>query len=58
METSTFVVSSCIFICALLRVRSGVVMIAVIDYKAGNLISVVKALRHLGADDIPGGIKE
>lgn len=25
-------------------------MIAVIDYKAGNLISVVKALRHLGAD--------
>ena len=27
-------------------------MIAVIDYKAGNLTSVVKALRHLGADDI------
>lgn len=25
-------------------------MIAVIDYKAGNLTSVVKALRHLGAD--------
>ena len=27
-------------------------MIAVIDYKAGNLTSVVKALRHLGAEDI------
>jgi glutamine amidotransferase len=27
-------------------------MIAVIDYKAGNLTSVVKALRHLGAQDI------
>jgi glutamine amidotransferase len=27
-------------------------LIAVIDYKAGNLTSVVKALRHLGADDI------
>jgi glutamine amidotransferase len=27
-------------------------MIAVIDYKAGNLTSVVKALRHLAADDI------
>ncbi|MFC6646621.1 imidazole glycerol phosphate synthase subunit HisH [Granulicella cerasi] len=27
-------------------------MIAVIDYKAGNLTSVVKALKHLGADDI------
>ena len=27
-------------------------MIAVIDYKAGNLTSVVKALRHLGADDV------
>jgi imidazole glycerol-phosphate synthase subunit HisH len=27
-------------------------MIAVIDYKAGNLTSVVKALRFLGADDI------
>jgi imidazoleglycerol phosphate synthase glutamine amidotransferase subunit HisH len=27
-------------------------MIAVIDYKAGNLTSVVKALRYLGADDI------
>jgi glutamine amidotransferase len=27
-------------------------MIAVIDYKAGNLTSVVKALRHLGATDI------
>ncbi len=27
-------------------------MIAVIDYKAGNLTSVVKALRCLGADDI------
>ncbi len=30
----------------------------VIDYKAGNLTSVVKALRHLGADvevtDTPG----
>ena len=26
--------------------------IAVIDYKAGNLTSVVKALRHLGASDI------
>ena len=27
-------------------------MIAVIDYKAGNLTSVVKALRYLGASDI------
>jgi glutamine amidotransferase len=27
-------------------------MIAIIDYKAGNLTSVVKALRYLGADDI------
>ena len=27
-------------------------MIAVIDYKAGNLTSVVKALRYLGAEDI------
>jgi glutamine amidotransferase len=27
-------------------------MIAVIDYKAGNLTSVVKALRYLGADNI------
>ncbi len=27
-------------------------MIAVIDYKAGNLTSVVKTLRHLGAHDI------
>ena len=27
-------------------------MIAVIDYKAGNLTSVVKALRYLGAQDI------
>lgn len=27
-------------------------MIAVIDYSAGNLTSVVKALRHLGADDV------
>lgn len=27
-------------------------MIAVIDYKAGNLTSVVKALRHLGAADV------
>jgi glutamine amidotransferase len=27
-------------------------MIAVIDYKAGNLTSVVKTLRYLGADDI------
>jgi glutamine amidotransferase len=27
-------------------------MISVIDYKAGNLTSVVKALRFLGADDI------
>ena len=27
-------------------------MIAVIDYKAGNLTSVVKALRHLGAEEI------
>jgi glutamine amidotransferase len=27
-------------------------MIAVIDYKAGNLTSVVKSLRYLGADDI------
>ena len=27
-------------------------MIAVIDYKAGNLTSVVKALRYLGAGDV------
>ena len=27
-------------------------MIAIIDYKAGNLTSVVKALRYLGADDL------
>ena len=27
-------------------------MVAVIDYKAGNLTSVVKALRYLGADEI------
>lgn len=27
-------------------------MIAVIDYKAGNLTSVVKALKHLGAQDV------
>ena len=27
-------------------------MIAVIDYKAGNLTSVVKALRYLGAADV------
>ena len=27
-------------------------MIAVIDYKAGNLTSVLKALRHLGADAV------
>jgi glutamine amidotransferase len=27
-------------------------MISVIDYKAGNLTSVVKALRYLGADDV------
>jgi glutamine amidotransferase len=27
-------------------------MIAIIDYKAGNLTSVVKALRFLGADDL------
>ncbi len=27
-------------------------MLAVIDYKAGNLTSVVKALRHLGAEDV------
>jgi glutamine amidotransferase len=27
-------------------------MIAVIDYKAGNLTSVVKALRYLGEDDV------
>ncbi len=27
-------------------------MIAVIDYKAGNLTSVVKALRYIGAEDI------
>ncbi|MDE1154831.1 MAG: imidazole glycerol phosphate synthase subunit HisH [Acidobacteriaceae bacterium] len=27
-------------------------MIAVIDYKAGNLTSVVKALKHLGAENI------
>jgi imidazole glycerol-phosphate synthase subunit HisH len=37
-------------------------VIAVIDYKAGNLTSVVKALRHLGADDIvvtqePGDVR-
>lgn len=37
-------------------------MIAVIDYKAGNLTSVVKALRHLGADvtvtDSPAVVKD
>jgi glutamine amidotransferase len=27
-------------------------MVAIIDYKAGNLTSVVKALRFLGADDV------
>ncbi len=27
-------------------------MIAIVDYKAGNLTSVVKTLRYLGADDI------
>jgi glutamine amidotransferase len=27
-------------------------MLAVIDYKAGNLTSVVKAFRYLGADDV------
>ena len=27
-------------------------MIAVIDYKAGNLTSVVKALRYLGAEPV------
>jgi len=27
-------------------------MIAIIDYKAGNLTSVVKTLRHLGADEL------
>ncbi|HEY6414218.1 MAG TPA: imidazole glycerol phosphate synthase subunit HisH, partial [Edaphobacter sp.] len=27
-------------------------MIAVIDYKAGNLTSVVKALRYLGAETL------
>src|SRR5665213_3406944 len=27
-------------------------MIAIIDYKAGNLTSVVKTLRYLGANDI------
>ncbi|MEO7028027.1 MAG: imidazole glycerol phosphate synthase subunit HisH [Acidobacteriaceae bacterium] len=27
-------------------------MVAIIDYRAGNLTSVVKALRYLGADDI------
>lgn len=37
-------------------------MIAVIDYKAGNLTSVVKALRYLGADDVvvtqdPGDVR-
>ena len=32
------------------RLGSGDEMIAVIDYKAGNLTSVLKALRHLGAD--------
>ena len=37
-------------------------MIAVIDYKAGNLTSVVKALRYLGGDDIhvtqePGDVR-
>ena len=37
-------------------------MIVVIDYKAGNLTSVVKALRYLGADDIlvtqePSGVR-
>src|ERR1700733_13278468 len=37
-------------------------MIAVIDYKAGNLTSVVKALKYLGATDVvvtqdPGGVR-
>ena len=37
-------------------------VIAVIDYRAGNLTSVVKALRYLGADDIvvtqePGDVR-
>ena len=37
-------------------------MIAVIDYKAGNLTSVVKALRYLGAEDVvvtqePGDVR-
>jgi glutamine amidotransferase len=36
----------------LLLFSSGALMIAVIDYKAGNLTSVVKALRFLGADDV------
>ena len=33
-----------------LVVHGGRLMIAVIDYKAGNLTSVVKALRYLGAE--------
>ena len=33
-------------------VYGGGTVIAVIDYKAGNLTSVVKALRFLGADDV------
>jgi glutamine amidotransferase len=33
-----------------LRLVGGDEMIAVIDYKAGNLTSVLKALRHLGAN--------
>ncbi len=37
-------------------------MIAIIDYRAGNLTSVVKALRYLGADDLlvtqePGDVR-
>jgi glutamine amidotransferase len=34
------------------RLVAGDEMIAVIDYKAGNLTSVLKALRHLGADAV------
>src|SRR3954452_18209597 len=30
--------------------RAAVMRVTVIDYKAGNLTSVLKALRHLGAD--------
>ena len=32
--------------------KAGVVMIAVIDYGAGNLQSVVKAFRHIGCDTV------